>query len=74
MPTKTAVVGIEEVVSRLKIIKRDLKEDITDFLQTSNKWFDKKKKQINKSKQKASLKEICSRKAMICAFYSSDKK
>ena len=30
---------------------------MTDFLQILNKLFSKKKKQINKSKQKASLKK-----------------
>ena len=31
---------------------------MTDFLQTPNKLSSKKKRQINKSKQKANIKEI----------------
>ena len=39
-----------------------------------NKLFNKKKKQINKSKQKTSIKKINSRKAIINNLKSSDKK
>ncbi len=47
------------------MIKRGSKEDMTDSLQTPNKLFSKKRKQINKSKRKASIGETSSRKATI---------
>ena len=56
------------------MIKRDSKEDITDFLQMPNKLSSKKKRQINKSKRKTSIREISSKKATISSLNSSDKK
>ena len=47
---------------------------MTDFLQILNKLFSKKRRQIKKSKQKASIGEINSRKATISSLKSSDKK
>ena len=47
---------------------------MTDFLQTSNKLSSKKRRQINKSKWKASIGETSSRKAIISSLESSDKK
>ena len=56
------------------MIKRGSKEDMTDFLQTPNKLSGKKRRQINKNKQKASLGETSSRKAIINSLDSLDKK
>ena len=47
---------------------------MTDFLQTPNKLYSKKRKQINKSKQKTSRKKTSSRKVTISSLDSSDKK
>ena len=74
LPTETAAVRIEEDITPRKMIKRGSKEDITDFLQTPNKLSSKKKRQINKSKRKASIGETSSRKATISSLDSSDKK
>ncbi len=56
------------------MIKRGSKEDMTDFLPTSNKLPSKKTRQINKSKQKASIGETSLRKATISSVDNSDKK
>ena len=56
------------------MIKKDLKEDMTNFLQMPNKLSNKKKRQINKSKRKASIEETSSRKATISNLKSSNKK
>ena len=45
---------------------------MTDFLQTPNKLSSKKKRQINKSKRKASLGETSSRTAIISSLDSPD--
>ena len=74
LPTKRAAVKIEKVITPRKIIKRGLKEDITDFLQTPNKLSSKKRRQINQSKRKASLGETSSRKAIISSLNSLEKK
>ena len=55
LPAETAVVRIEKDITSRKMIIRGLKEDITNFLQTLNKLSSKKKKQINKSKQKTNI-------------------
>ena len=47
---------------------------MTNFLQTSNKLSSKKRKQINKSKRKASIGEFSLRKAIINSLESSNKK
>ena len=47
---------------------------MTDFLQTPNKLSSKKKRQINKSKQKTSIGETSSKKATISSLDSSNKK
>ena len=47
---------------------------MTDFLQMLNKLSDKKRRQINKSKQKASIEDTSSRKATISSFKSFDQK
>ena len=47
---------------------------MTDFLQTSNKLSSKRKKQINKSKRKASIEDISLREVTISSLESSDKK
>ena len=74
LPTDTAAVTIEEDITLQKMIKRGLKEDMTDFLQTPNKLSSKKRRQINKSKRKASIEESSLRKATINSLESSDKK
>ena len=74
LPTKTAAVTIEENITPQKMIKIGSKENMTDFLQTPNKLFCKKRRQINKSKRKASIKESSSRKTTINSLESSDKK
>ena len=74
MPTKTAVVTIEEDITPRKMIKRGSKGDITNFLQTPNKLSSKKRRRINKSKQNANIVETSSRKATINSLESSDKK
>ena len=74
LPTKIATVRIEKVVTPRKIIKRGSKKDMTDFLQTPNKLSSKKRRQINQSKQKASLGETSSRKAIISSLDSLEKK
>ena len=56
------------------MIKKDLKKDITDFLQTLNKLSSKKRRQINKNKRNTSIEEISSRKATISNLDNSDKK
>ena len=74
LPTKTATITIEEDITPQKIIKKGLKEDMTDFLQTPNKLSSKKRRQINKSKKKANIEESSLKKATINSLESSDKK
>ncbi len=47
---------------------------MTNFLQTPDKLSSKKRRQINKSKQKASIRETSSRKVTINNLDNSDKK
>ena len=56
------------------MIKRSSKEDMTDFLQTPNKFSSKKMRQINKSKQKTSIRKTSSKKTTISNLDSSIKK
>ena len=56
------------------MIKKGLKKDITDFLQMPNKLSSKKKRQINKNKQKVNIGETNSRKAIISNLKNSNKK
>ena len=56
------------------MIKRSSKEDMTNFLQILNKLSSKKRKQINKSKQKTNIEKTSSRKAIIYSLDSFDKK
>ena len=74
LPAKIVVIKIEKDIIPQKMIKRGSKEDKTNFLQMLNKLSSKKKRQINKSKQKTSIREISSRKATINSLDSSDKK
>ena len=74
LPTEIAVVRIIKDITPQKIIKRGLKKDKTKFLQTLNKLSSKKKRQINKNKQKTSIEETSSRKVTISSLTSSDKK
>lgn len=72
--TQITAVKIEKFVTPQKMIKRGSKEDVTYFMQTLNKWFGKKRRHINKSKQKAKWEEISSRKAIIIRLNNFDKK
>ena len=74
MPTETAAVKIEEAIILQKMIKRDSKKDMNEFLHMLDKLSSKKLKQINKSKQKVSIGEINSTKAIINSLDSLDKK
>lgn len=56
------------------MIKKSSKEDITDFLQMPNKLLSKKKRQINKSKQKTSKGKTNLGKAIISNLDNSNKK
>lgn len=56
------------------MIKKYSKEDITDLFQMLNKLPGKNRRQINKSKQKVSIRETNSRKATISSLDISDKK
>ena len=58
LPMVTIAIGIEKDITPRKMIKRGSKEDMTNFLQTPKKLSSKKRRQINKSKRKASLGEI----------------
>lgn len=70
---KTIVIRIEKGIIPQKMIKKGLKEDLTNFLQTPNKLFSKKSIQINKNKQKISIRETSLRKATISSLNSSNK-
>lgn len=47
-PIKTAAIKMNKDISLQNIIKRGWNDNMTDFLQTLNKLFSKKRKQINK--------------------------
>ena len=55
-------------------MKKGLKKDMIDLLQTPNKLSSKKKRQINKSKWKININKTSLRKVTISSFESSDKK
>lgn len=74
MSTEIVAIKIEKDITAQKKIKKGSKKDITNFLQMLNKLSSKKKKQINKSLQKISIKETSSRKASISSLGSSNKK
>lgn len=54
--------------------KRKPKKDMTNFLYMPNKLSGKKRKQINKMKQKTSLKETSWKKMIISNWKNHDKK
>ena len=56
------------------MIKKGLKKDMTDFLQTLNKLFSKKKRQINNNKQKANIEEISLKKLLLAVWKALIKK
>lgn len=56
------------------MIKRTLKDNMTDFLQTRNKLSDRNSRKINIDKQNTSLKETSSRKPIIRSLSSPDHK
>lgn len=74
MSTKIAVIGIEEIIAPQKMIKRGVKEDISNFLQNRKKLHVKRRRQVNTIKWKACLEETSSRKSTICSSNNSDKK
>lgn len=74
MPIEKIAIKIKKVITFQKIIKKGLKKDMTNFLQTPNKLSSKKKKQINKSKQKASLEKISLKKGIINSLHNPKKK
>ena len=71
---KTAVIKIKKDITLRKMIKRGLKEDMINFLQTPNKLFNNKRKQINKSKQKTSIGEAILRTTINSNLDSANKK
>lgn len=56
------------------MIKKKLKEDMNDFLQMLYKLLSKKRRQINKTKQKSNVKKTSLRKATISSLNNSVKK
>ena len=56
------------------MIKRGSKKNMTNFLQTPNKLSSKKRRQINISRRKISIRETSSRTATISNLESADKK
>ena len=74
LPTEIAAVRIEKNITPQKMMKRRSKKDMTNFLQTPNKLFSKKRRQINKNKRKASLEKTSLKKAIISSLDSFDKK
>ena len=74
LPAEIAVVRIEKDITPWKMMKRGLKEDLTNFLQTINKLSSKKRRQINKNKRKTNVGETSSKKATISSLDSFDKK
>lgn len=62
---ETVAIRIKKVITSQKTIKRDSKEDITNFLQTPTNLSIKKSREIKKNKQKISLKDTNPRKAII---------
>ncbi len=64
LPTQTTAVRIEKAITPQKMIKRGSKKDMTNFLQMPDKLSGKKRRQMNKSKRKASIRETSSRTAM----------
>ena len=74
LPIERASVIIEEDIILQKMIKKVSKKDMTDFLQEPNKLSSKKRRQINESKLKASIRETSSRKVTISSLDNSNKK
>ena len=74
LPAEIVVIRIEKDIIPQKIIKKVSKKVMTNFLQTPNKLSSKKKRQINKSKQKTSITKTSLRKAIISSLDSSNKK
>ena len=72
--TQIVDIKIKKDIISQKMIKRALKENITDFLQMPNKLSNKNKKQINKSKRKINIGETSSRITIISNLESFDKK
>lgn len=74
MPIETITIRIEKNITFQKIIKKDPKKNMTDFLQIPNKSSNKKRREINKSKWKTSIGETSLKKGIISSLNSSDKK
>ena len=64
-PAEIAVIRIKKDIISQKIIKRGSKENMTNFLQIPNKFFSKKRRQINKSKWKMSIGKISLKKLLL---------
>lgn len=73
LPTEKLIIEIEKVVISQKIIKRGLKKDMTDFLQTPNKLFGKKKDKSTKAREKQVEKNLLKR-TILCSFNYRNKK
>ena len=71
---KIVAIKIKKDITSWKIIERGSKENMTNLLQISNKLSNKKKRQINKIKLKANIREVSSRKATISYLKSFDRK
>lgn len=71
---ETTVVRIEKNIISQIMIKKGSKEDMTDFLLILNKLSSKKRKQVNKSKQKVSIRKTSLRKTTISSLDNSEQK
>ena len=65
LPAEKIIVRIEKDIIPYKMIKRGLKKDMTDFLQTPKRLSSKKRRQINKSKQKTCIGKTSSKKLLL---------
>ena len=72
-PTERVAIMIKKDITPQKITKKGSTEDMTDFLQTPNKLSNKKRREINQSKQKTSIGETSLRKAIMSNLDSLDK-
>lgn len=64
----------EKDITARKMIKRELIHDMTDFLQMLNALSNKRRRQINKNKQKASIEKISSKIIITSSLNSSNNK
>lgn len=71
---KITVVKIEKNITILKIIQSSIQNHMRDFLQMQNKFFSQKKRQINKTQLKTSLKKTKPNKPIINYFNNFEEK